>query len=169
MMTWWQGSVIASLSGTTFRDIWNLKADPRASGSGREARRLFSQLCLTSEEGVHKILDKYSTFDISESSDMVLTLFSELDCRGQSAVVKDKEVNLTKAGVSFKVKVCSKQISYLRNTCNVQTYKVSGCWGKSLDPILYWEIPRVPVFSWRWKTWRPYEPWSPRQLQSGLS
>ena len=40
---------------------------------------------------------------------MVLTLFSEVDCKGQSAVVKDKEVNLTKAGVSFKVKVCCKQ------------------------------------------------------------
>ena len=51
---------------------------------------------------------------------MVLTLYSEIDCKGQSAVVRDKEVNLTKAGVSFKVKVCSKQISYLRNTCNVQ-------------------------------------------------
>ena len=36
---------------------------------------------------------------------MVLTLYSELECQGQSAVVKDKEVNLTKAGVSFKVKV----------------------------------------------------------------
>ena len=50
---------------------------------------------------------------------MVLTLYSEIDCKGQSAVVRDKEVNLTKAGVSFKVKVCSKQISYLRNTCIV--------------------------------------------------
>lgn len=49
-------------------------------------------------------------FDIPESSDMVLTLFSELDCRGQAAVVKDKEVNLTKAGVNFKVKVQSNHL-----------------------------------------------------------
>ena len=36
---------------------------------------------------------------------MVLTLYSEVDCGGKSAVIKDREVNLTKVGVNFKVKV----------------------------------------------------------------
>ena len=36
---------------------------------------------------------------------MVLTLFSEVECAGKSAAIKDREVNLSKVGVSFKVKV----------------------------------------------------------------
>ena len=36
---------------------------------------------------------------------MVLTLFSELNCDGASVAIKDKEVNLAKAGVKFQVKV----------------------------------------------------------------
>ena len=36
---------------------------------------------------------------------MVLTLFSELNCGGSSVIIKDKEVNLAKAGVNFHVKV----------------------------------------------------------------
>ena len=43
---------------------------------------------------------------------MVLTLFSELGCAGQSASVREKEINLAKAGVNFKVKV---KRDYLRN------------------------------------------------------
>jgi len=35
---------------------------------------------------------------------MVLTLFSELNCDGASVAIKDKEVNLAKAGVKFQVK-----------------------------------------------------------------
>ena len=36
---------------------------------------------------------------------MGLTLYSELDCQGKSVVIKDKEVNLSKAGLTFNVKV----------------------------------------------------------------
>ena len=36
---------------------------------------------------------------------MGLILFSELNCQGKSVALKDKEVNLTKAGVNFPVKV----------------------------------------------------------------
>ena len=36
---------------------------------------------------------------------MGLTLFSELHCQGKSVVIKDKEVNLTKAGLNFQAKV----------------------------------------------------------------
>jgi len=35
---------------------------------------------------------------------MVLTLFSEVECAGKSAAIKDREVNLSKVGVSFQVK-----------------------------------------------------------------
>ena len=36
---------------------------------------------------------------------MVLTLYSEANCDGKSVVIKDREVNLAKVGVSFPVKV----------------------------------------------------------------
>ena len=37
---------------------------------------------------------------------MGLTLYSELECQGKSVVIKDKEVNLSKAGLTFNAKVC---------------------------------------------------------------
>ena len=40
---------------------------------------------------------------------MGLTLYSELDCQGKSLVIKDKEVNLSKAGLTFNVKVSKDQ------------------------------------------------------------
>ena len=40
---------------------------------------------------------------------MGLTLYSELDCQGKSVVIKDKEVNLSKAGLTFNVKVSGNQ------------------------------------------------------------
>ena len=46
-------------------------------------------------------------FNISEQKKvkMLLTLYSEVGCLGNSAVIKDREVNLSKVGVSFQVKV----------------------------------------------------------------
>ena len=42
---------------------------------------------------------------------MGLTLFSELHCQGKSVVLKDKEVNLCKAGLTFPAKVSQSSAS----------------------------------------------------------
>ena len=46
---------------------------------------------------------------------MVLTLFSDVGCGGSSAVIKEKEINLAKAGVNFHVKVLCKHDDGSRN------------------------------------------------------
>ena len=46
---------------------------------------------------------------------MVLTLFSDVGCGGSSAVIKEKEINLAKAGVNFHVKVVCKHDDGSRN------------------------------------------------------
>ena len=55
---------------------------------------------------------------------MGLTLYSELDCQGKSVVIKDKEVNLSKAGLTFNVKVSGNQhnISLIRLKQRVGKY-----------------------------------------------
>ena len=83
---------------------------------------------------------------------MVLTLYSELDCQGQSAVIKDKEVNLAKAGVKFHVKV---NFSYWWGWSRVKTFIFSNLvcisWREPLDIIFYRAISGVFMFSRRWK------------------
>ena len=51
----------------------------------------------------HLHLIKIKRSDVRE---MGLTLYSELECQGKSVVIKDNEVNLSKAGLTFNAKVC---------------------------------------------------------------
>ena len=59
---------------------------------------------------------------------MGLTLYSELDCQGKSVVIKDKEVNLSKAGLTFNVKVSGDQVAVeikiVKLICNLFTCKI---------------------------------------------
>ena len=57
---------------------------------------------------------------------MVLTLYSDVNCDGKSVVIKDREVNLAKVGVSFQVKVKISVYIIKDNKSIFQSAKVEG-------------------------------------------
>ena len=103
-LLWWhdEGQCDPPLGNNIPRD---LRFESRSLGSGVSQGHSGSVYCV-SDQRRHFIKSVWKSNQyILRSLNMVLTLFSEPECGGQSVVVRDKEVNLTKAGVNFKVKV----------------------------------------------------------------